>query len=65
MLAHQLEHVVAPGGRLLVSNYVPWEDRSRHPAELLPRLGFELDGVTGPGGGSGRAVPPTAWIQRR
>jgi hypothetical protein len=65
MLAHQLEHVVAPGGRLLVSNYVPWEDRSRHPAELLARLGFGLDGVTGPGGGSGRAVPPTAWIQRR
>lgn len=65
MLAHQLEHVVAPGGRLLVSNYVPWEDRSRHPAEMLARLGFGVDGVTGPGGGSGRAVPPTAWIQRR
>jgi SAM-dependent methyltransferase len=65
MLGHQLDQLVAPDGRLLVSNYVPWEDRSRHPEELLARLGFGVDGVTAPGDGSGRPVPPTAWIRRR
>ena len=30
MLHHQLEHLVAAGGRLLVGNYVPARDRSRH-----------------------------------
>ena len=65
MVAHQLDHLVAPGGRLLVSHYVPWEERSRHPAAMLARLGFEVDGATGPGDRDGRAVPPTAWIRRR
>ena len=64
MLAHQLDRLVAPGGRLLVSNYVPADQHSRHPAAVLGRLGFGVDGVTGPGGGAGRAVPPTAWVRR-
>ena len=64
MLAHQLDRLVAPGGRLLVSNYVPAEQRSRHPAAVLARLGFRVDGMTAPGGDGGRAVPPTAWVQR-
>jgi SAM-dependent methyltransferase len=64
MVRHQLEHLVAPGGRLLASSYVPAGDRSRHAAEVLARLGFRVDGVTSPAGGPGRAVPPSAWIRR-
>jgi hypothetical protein len=55
---------VAPGGRLLVSNYVPAEQRSRYPAAVLASLGFRVDGVTTPGGRDGRPVPPTAWVLR-
>ena len=65
MLTHQLDHLAAAGGRLLASHYVPADDRSRHPAEVLSRLGVRVDGVTGPGDNAGRAVPPTAWVQRR
>lgn len=49
MLAHQLDRLVAPGGRLLVSSYVPFEQASRHPA---------------PGDTGWLQVPPTAWVQR-
>jgi SAM-dependent methyltransferase len=65
MLRHQLDHLVAPGGRLLTSHYVPSHDRSRHADVVLRRLGFRVDGVTGPADGTGLAVPPTAWIQCR
>ena len=64
MLRHHLEHLVAAGGRLLVSNYVPARDRSRHADQVLRRLGFRVDGTTSPADGSGQAVAPTAWIQR-
>jgi SAM-dependent methyltransferase len=63
MLRNHLEHLVAAGGRLLVSNYVPAGDRSRHADQVLRRLGFRVDGTTRPAGG-GQAVAPTAWIQR-
>jgi 2-polyprenyl-3-methyl-5-hydroxy-6-metoxy-1,4-benzoquinol methylase len=65
MLRHQLEHLVVPGGRLLVSNYVPAVDRSRHADQVLRRLGLPVDGRTAPAVSAGRAHPPTAWIQRR
>jgi 2-polyprenyl-3-methyl-5-hydroxy-6-metoxy-1,4-benzoquinol methylase len=64
MVRHQLEHLVAPGGRLLVSSYVPVEDRSRHADRLLLDLGFRVDGVTHPAQLPGRAHLPSAWIQR-
>jgi 2-polyprenyl-3-methyl-5-hydroxy-6-metoxy-1,4-benzoquinol methylase len=64
MLSHQLDRLVAPGGRLLVSNYVPAEQRARHPAAVLARLGFRVGGVTAPGDSGGRLVPPTAWVVR-
>lgn len=57
MLSHQLERLVAPGGRLLVSNYVPAEQRDRHPAVALDRLGFRVAGVTAPGDSGGRGTP--------
>jgi hypothetical protein len=64
MVRHQLEHLVAPGGRLLVSSYVPVQDRSRHADQLLARLGFRVDGVTHPAQLPGRPHPSSAWIQR-
>jgi hypothetical protein len=63
MVRHRLERLVAPGGRLLVSSYVPGRDRSRHAAAVLRRLGFRVDGVTHPAQVPGRPHPPTAWIQ--
>jgi hypothetical protein len=64
MVRHQLEHLVASGGRLLASSYVPVWDRSRHADQTLARLGFRVDGVTRPAQVPGGAVPPTAWILR-
>jgi SAM-dependent methyltransferase len=64
MVRHQLEHLVAPGGRLLVSSYVPAQDRSRHADRVLADLGFRVDGVTHPARVPARPHPPTAWIQR-
>jgi SAM-dependent methyltransferase len=63
MVGHQLERLVAPGGRLLVSSYVPVRDRTRHADRVLLDLdlGFRVDGVTQPADG---AHPPTAWIRR-
>ena len=62
MVRHQLEHLVAPGGRLLVSNYVPAGNRCRHAPQLLRRLGFPVNGTTSPADHEGQAVAPTAWI---
>jgi SAM-dependent methyltransferase len=63
MLRHQLEQLVAGGGRLLVSNYVPAGDRSRHAPAVLRRLGFRVDGTTSPADdGTGQAVAPVAWM---
>jgi hypothetical protein len=65
MLRHQLDRLVAPGGRLLVSSYVPAAERARHADRVLARLGFPVDGRTAPAEAAGRSVPPTAWIRRR
>jgi len=62
MLHHQLGHLVAPGGRLLASHYVPAASRARHADEVLRRLGFRVDGITSQVDGT---VAPTAWIERR
>jgi SAM-dependent methyltransferase len=64
MVRHQLERLVAPGGRVLASSYVPARDRARHADRLLADLGFRVDGVTRPPTGPGRGVPPSAWIRR-
>jgi SAM-dependent methyltransferase len=64
ILRHQLEHLVGPGGRLLVSNYVPAGDRSRHAPEVLRRLGFRVEGTTRPAGHADQTVAPAGWIRR-
>ena len=65
LLRHQLEHLVAPGGRLLASSYVPVEDRSRHAGVVLARLGLPVDGRTTPGQAGGRGQPSSVWVDRR
>jgi hypothetical protein len=62
MVQHQLDLLVAPGGRLLASHYVPADDRSRHADQVLHRLGFAVDGIAG---SPAHEVAPTAWIDRR
>jgi hypothetical protein len=57
--------LLAEGGRLLVSSYVPVGDRSRHADRILERLGFAVDGRTDPAQADGRGHPPSAWIDRR
>ena len=57
--------LVAEGGRLLVSSYVPVGDRSRHADQVLLRLGFPVDGRTAPAEVEGRGHPPSAWVERR
>jgi SAM-dependent methyltransferase len=64
LLDHLLDRVVAPGGRLLVSNYVPIERVERHPAAVLARLGYQVGGTTGLGDLGGREVPATAWVEQ-
>jgi hypothetical protein len=64
MLRHQLARTVAAGGRLLVSNYVPAGDRSRHAPEVLRGLSFRVDGITSPAEHDCQTAAPTAWIQR-
>lgn len=64
LVRHQLGHLVAPGGRLLVSSYVPVGDRSRHADRILERLGFAVDGRTDPVQADGRGHPPSVWIDR-
>jgi 2-polyprenyl-3-methyl-5-hydroxy-6-metoxy-1,4-benzoquinol methylase len=62
LIDHLLAEVVAPGGRLLVSQYnqVPPE---HHAAAILARLGYEVAGVTGVPHRPGRPDgSPSAWI---
>jgi SAM-dependent methyltransferase len=61
MVRHQLDWLVAPGGRLVASNYVPVRDRSRHAEQVLGRLGFRVAGVTAP---ASPDQAPSAWIDR-
>jgi SAM-dependent methyltransferase len=63
LLRHQLEHVVAPGGRLVVSQYgaVP---ASRSAEAILRRAGLEVAGLTRPPMRNGRPRGfPSAWIE--
>lgn len=65
MIRHHLDALVAPGGRLIVSSYSPFEDAYRHAAPTLTRLGLRVDGTTAAGGPrrDGRFTAPSAWIE--
>lgn len=62
LLRHQLEHVVAPGGRLLVSQYGVIAETESAEAVVV-RHGFEVAGRTGRPIRSGRPRGfPSVWI---
>jgi SAM-dependent methyltransferase len=63
LVRHQVEQVVAPGGRLVVSQYgaVP---ASQSPEAVLTRLGHPVAGVTSPPMRNGRPRGfPSVWIE--
>lgn len=64
LLRHQLEHVVAPGGRLVVSQYgvVP---ASQSAEAVLRRTGLPVAGLTRPPMRDGKPRGfPSAWVER-
>jgi SAM-dependent methyltransferase len=64
LLRHQLQHVVAPGGRLVVSQYGAVSP-SRSPEAVLRRTGLEVAGLTRPPMRNGRPRGlPSAWVER-
>jgi hypothetical protein len=59
MVEHQLRHLVGPGGRLLVSHFLPPTTRIAFVAEELAAMGCAVAGTNNPSGG---AWPHTAWL---
>jgi 2-polyprenyl-3-methyl-5-hydroxy-6-metoxy-1,4-benzoquinol methylase len=64
LVDHLLEAAVAPGGKLLASNYVADEDRPRHAAAILRSLGFTVAGETRAAVRGGYVAAPSAWVAR-
>jgi hypothetical protein len=61
LVEHLLRVCVAPGGRLILSNYGPEPERGA--ATVLARLGYEVAGETRAARRRDRAPgPPSAWI---
>jgi hypothetical protein len=64
LVAHVLDHVVAPGGRLLASAYVASTDHDRSAAMVLTDLGYRVVGESRPNPHRPHTPPSTAWIDR-
>jgi SAM-dependent methyltransferase len=66
---HLLEHVVAPGGRLIVCAYLSTRDPVPDPEDPRPVLeswGWSVDGIASANDPSnGRTLTRIAWITRR
>jgi SAM-dependent methyltransferase len=63
LLQHQLDHVVGPGGRLVVSEYGD-PPTGRSAESIVSRLGFSVAGRTRQPSRSGRPRGfPSVWIQ--
>lgn len=66
LLAHLLDHVVADGGRLLVSSYVDISAGRLHAAAIVRQHGYDVAGETRTAvRPDGRTQAPSAWIDRR
>lgn len=64
LVDHLLSAAVAPGGRLVVSSYVALDDRHRHAAAILTRLGFAVGGETRPATRPHHVGAPSAWVDK-
>lgn len=63
LIDHLLRAVVAPGGRLLVSQYNQ-VSAEHHAAAILERLGYRVGGVTSRPMRAGRPdASPSAWVE--
>jgi len=62
LVAHGLNELLAPGGRLLASAYIRGTAHDRTSAQLLSGLGYEVVGESRPPVGDPRTPPSTAWI---
>jgi hypothetical protein len=61
-LTRQLEQLVVPGGRLLVSAYVRGTAHDRTAAQVLAGLGFDVAGESRAPSGDPHTPPSTAWV---
>jgi 2-polyprenyl-3-methyl-5-hydroxy-6-metoxy-1,4-benzoquinol methylase len=62
LVSHLREHLVTPGGRVIISHYVPVDRRDQWPRTVLEALGFDVAGETVPDPTTARPVAPSAWI---
>jgi hypothetical protein len=62
MIDHHRQHVVQPGGRLLVSHYVSSSEHAPTAKKILADLGYTVKGEARPPLHRAGAPPQTAWI---
>ena len=62
LVAHLLDELVRPQGRLLVSYYIRSAEHDRTAAEQLHDLGFDVAGESRPRLDAPAAPPQTAWV---
>jgi hypothetical protein len=62
VLTRQLEQLVAPNGRLLVSAYIRGTAHDRTAAQVLAGLGFDVAGESRAPVGDPHTPPSTAWV---
>jgi len=65
LIDHLLSEVVAPGGRLILSHYVPVVEQDQWPRAIVEALGYEVAGETRPKAVPRLRVPPSVWITKR
>jgi SAM-dependent methyltransferase len=62
LVGHLCDEVVAPGGRVILSHYVPIDRTDQWPRAVVEGLGFSVGGETVPDLDDPRPVPPSVWI---
>lgn len=62
LVRHVLDSVVAPGGRLIVSNYTRGTAHDCTAAQVLGALGYDVAGEARAPGGDRHTPPQSAWI---
>jgi hypothetical protein len=62
LVTHVRDEVAAPGGRVIISYYVPIDRTDQWPRAVLESMGHRVAGETVPDPHDPRPVPPSAWI---